>query len=254
VESVGPNARTAWRVGNRTVSLLRPTEAPAAATIQTPQLALTIDLARTAVIVIDLQNDACSPGGLADRNGDQLDAVRALIAPTNILAQTMRAVGVPVVWVGWGNRADRADLPSSLIEAFRIDGGALGNPAASQPALGLQENTWGSAVAAGLAVSDNDLLVSKHRMNGFHRTDLEDILRGLDVDTLLFAGANTEQCVLATLGAAADRGFNCVLVADCTATTSPDYCWDAALHTVSTCYGFTVRLPALVEGVSAATR
>ena len=75
-------------------------------------------------------------------------------------------------------------------------------------------------------------------MSGFPDTPLDSILRNLRVDTLLFGGVNMDQCVLCTLQDANFLGYDCLLVEDCCATTSPDFCREATLYNVRQCFGF----------------
>jgi nicotinamidase-related amidase len=76
-------------------------------------------------------------------------------------------------------------------------------------------------------------------MSGFHDTCLDSVLRNLDIKTVLFAGVNADQCVLATLMDANFAGYDCILLEDCTSTTSPAFCWEATLYNVRQCFGFT---------------
>ncbi len=83
-------------------------------------------------------------------------------------------------------------------------------------------------------------------MSGFWDTPLDSILRQLDVTTLLFAGVNSDQCVLGTLMDANFLGYDTILLDDCAATTSPDYCAQATRYNVRTCFGFVMQSPDLV--------
>ena len=76
-------------------------------------------------------------------------------------------------------------------------------------------------------------------------TPLDSILRNLGKTTLLFAGVNADQCVMATLQDANFHGYDCILVEDCTATTSPDYCLKATLYNVNQCFGFVASSAAI---------
>ena len=89
-------------------------------------------------------------------------------------------------------------------------------------------------------------------MSGFWDTPLDSILRNLRVDTLLFGGVNADQCVLATLMDANFAGYDTVMLEDGTATTSPDYCWQATLYNVRTCFGFTLTGADLLTAMEAA--
>jgi nicotinamidase-related amidase len=88
-------------------------------------------------------------------------------------------------------------------------------------------------------------------MSGFWDTPLDAILRNLRVDTLLFAGVNADQCVIWTLADANFLGYDCVMLDDCCATTSPAFCWDATLYNVRQCLGFVASSTALLDATRA---
>ena len=86
-------------------------------------------------------------------------------------------------------------------------------------------------------------------MSGFWDTPLDSILRNLGRTTLFFGGVNADQCVMATLQDANFLGYDCILVKDCTATTSPEYCWQATLYNVKQCFGFLSDSQAMLEAI-----
>ena len=86
-------------------------------------------------------------------------------------------------------------------------------------------------------------------MSGFWDTPLDSILRNLGVATVFFGGVNADQCVLATLMDANFLGYDTVLVEDCSATTSPAFCWDATLYNVRQCFGFSVTSAAMKKAL-----
>jgi ureidoacrylate peracid hydrolase len=100
-----------------------------------------------------------------------------------------------------------------------------------------------------LAPEPGDIRVDKYRMSGFWDTPLDAILRNLRVDTLLFAGVNLDQCVLCTLQDANFLGYDCVLLEDCAATTSPAFCVEATMYNVRQCFGFVADSIALVTAL-----
>jgi ureidoacrylate peracid hydrolase len=104
-------------------------------------------------------------------------------------------------------------------------------------------------VVDGLTVDPADLHVAKYRMSGFWDTPLDSVLKNLRVDTLLFAGVNVDQCVLATLVDAACLGYDVVLVEDLCGTTSPAFCTDATVYNVRQCFGFTTTAAELLAGM-----
>jgi nicotinamidase-related amidase len=86
-------------------------------------------------------------------------------------------------------------------------------------------------------------------MSGFWDGPLDSILRNLGVTTLLFAGVNLDQCVMCTLQDANFLGYDCVLVEDCAATTSPQFCTDATLYNVKQCFGFVARSADIINAI-----
>jgi nicotinamidase-related amidase len=114
----------------------------------------------------------------------------------------------------------------------------------------LEKGSWGAQIVEGLERGSRDIYVDKHRISGFWDTPLDAILRNLDVTTLLFAGINADHCVLGTLMDANFHGFDTILIQDCTATTSPDFCLQATLHNVRFCFGFTTTSVELLEGLA----
>jgi len=213
---------------------------------------LAADLARTAIIVIDMQNDFCTPGGWLDSIGVDVSAATAAVAPINTLLPALRAAGVPVIWLNWGNRPDQANLPPGIRHVYDADGsgGGIGDTVARSEAV-LQEGSWGAAIVDELDVAAGDIHVAKYRMSGFFDTPLDSILRQLRVDTILFAGVNADQCVLATLTDAACLGYDVVLVEQASATTSPAFCLDATVYNVRQCFGFTTTPTDLLAALAA---
>lgn len=237
---LGSAAATAWRVSSDTVDMTRPAQPVRRLPLRAEPQSIVIDLARTAMIVIDMQNDFCSPKGWLAHIGVDVTPARRPIAPLNRLLPSLRRSGVPVIWVNWGNRPDRLNLSPSLLHVYKPSGVGIGLgdklPGSRAPVL--EKGSWAAAIVEGLKTKPKDIHVAKYRMSGFWDTELDSILRNLGVTTLLFSGVNADQCVLCTLQDANFLGYDCVLVSDCTATTSPAYCWDATLYNVKQCFGF----------------
>lgn len=240
---LGPTAANAWRVSKDAVDLTRAPRPPRPLAIPAEPQALTLDLARTAMVVIDMQNDFCHPDGWLAHIGVDVTPARAPIAPLAALLPRLRTAGVPIVWVNWGNRPDRLNLSPALFHVYKPtgEGVGLGDPLPRNGARVLEEGSWAAAVVDELAPHPGDVRVSKYRMSGFWDTPLDAILRNLGVTTLLFGGVNADQCVLCTLQDANFLGYDCVLVADCAATTSPAFCTEATLYNVKQCFGFVAR-------------
>jgi nicotinamidase-related amidase len=197
-----------------------------------------------------MQNDFCHTSGWLASIGVDIAPTRRPIEPLTRLVPAWRAAGGPVVWCNWGNRPDRANVPPGVLHVYNPDGRSTGlGDVLDGAGPVLELGSWGAAVVDELAPPSSDLRVDKYRMSGFWDTPLDSILRNLDLTTLLFAGVNADQCVLATLTDAACAGYDCVLVTDCAATTSPQYCWDATVYNVRQCFGFTATSDQVIKGI-----
>ena len=246
-----------WAVSGSDVDLRGPRPAPSGKPLSVPARPqnITLDLARTALVIVDMQNDFCSDGGWLHAVGVDVTPAATAIAPINALTPLLRDRGVPIIWLNWGNRPDQANLPPNVRHVYdpRGDGGGIGATVAASDAV-LTEGSWGAAIVADLTLGPRDVVVSKYRMSGFFDTPLDSILRQLRIDTVLFAGVNADQCVLATLTDAACLGYDAVLLEQASATTSPGFCLDATLYNVRQCFGFTATADDLVSVLTAATR
>ena len=238
--SLGASPRNAWRVSTDAVNLTRERQPARPLNLTDRDRRLTIDLARTAVIVVDMQNDFCHADGWLSHIGVDVAPARQPIEPLRRLLPALRAQNVPVIWLNWGNRADRMNLPPSVLHVYDPDGRStgIGKPLPKNGAHVLEEGSWAARVVDELTPQDGDIAVSKFRMSGFQDTELDSILRNLDATTLLFTGVNADQCVLCTLQDACSLGYDAILLEDCSATTSPSFCMEATLYNVRQCFGF----------------
>ena len=243
-----PNA---WKVDETIADLTRPPLLPKPITLLTETKTLHLDLTKTAILVIDMQNDFCHPDGWLAHIGVDISPARTPIQPLQKLLPTLRETGIPIIWVNWGNRPDLLNISPATLHVYNPTGTAigLGNPLPSNGAKVLEAGSWAAAVVDELEPNPQDIRVDKYRMSGFWDTPLDSILRNLGKTTLFFAGVNADQCVMATLQDANFLGYDCLLVKDCTATTSPEFCWQATLYNVKQCFGFVTDSQAIFEAM-----
>lgn len=251
--ALGTSANYHWRATAAEVDMAMAAPPPRPLRLPAEPQNLVIDLQRTAIVVIDMQNDFCTQGGWVDHIGGNFAADRAAIAPLQGLLPALRQSGVPVVWVNWGNRPDLANMPPNQIHLYKNSGTGtgLGDPLPEGRGNVLEKDSWAAAVVDELAPLPGDIRVDKHRISGFWDTPLDSILRNLGVRTLLFAGCNTDQCVLHSLTDANFLGYGCVMLEDCCATSSPAFCTEATIWNVKKCFGFITdsrRLLAALQG------
>lgn len=248
---LGSAAANRWGVSETRADLLRAARPAVATEFAAAPQALRIDLARSAILVIDMQNDFCTPGGWLHHIGVDVSAARRPIGPLQTLLPALRTREVPVLWVNWGNRPDRLNLSPALHHVYDPNGNGvgLGDPVPGTGAPVLEKGSWGAAIIDELRPAAADIHVDKYRMSGFWDTPLDSILRNLGVTTLLFAGVNSDQCVLCTLQDANFLGYDCILLDDCAATTSPEFCREATVYNVKQCFGFVARSSDLVASL-----
>jgi nicotinamidase-related amidase len=213
---------------------------------------LRLDLAKAAILVIDMQNDFCHPKGWLAHIGVDVTPARNPINPLNNLLPKLRDTNVPVIWLNWGNRPDLLNISAGVHHVYNPtgDGVGLGDRLPEADAKVLMAGSWAAAVVDELEQKPEDIRVDKYRMSGFWDTPLDSILRNLGKTTIFFAGVNADQCVMATLQDANFLGYDCILVTDCTATTSPEYCWQATLYNVKQCFGFVTDSQAILEAIT----
>lgn len=169
--------------------------------------ARTVDVDSTAVLVIDMQNDFVEVGAPLE-----FPEGRRVLPTIQKVLDAARQCGMPVIYAAHVHRADGSDL------GIHRD---LYPPVAAGEAL--VDGARGGEIHPELAPLPGELVIKKHRYNSFYATDLEIVLRGLGVETLVLVGMTTECCVLGTARGALERGFRSVVVSDaCASCDYPD--------------------------------
>jgi ureidoacrylate peracid hydrolase len=190
-------------------------------TIEAKPGSLTIDLSKTAALVVDMQNDFGSKGGMVERAGIDIAPIRAAIAPTSRALAALRGCGVPVIYLKMGYRPDLSDLgPPRSPNRERHLRFSVGSEIAApngQPSRILIRDTWNTSVIDELKPEPGDLELYKTRFSGFHATELDAILKSRGVEFLIVAGCTTSVCVESTIRDAMFLDYSCVLLSDCSA-------------------------------------
>ena len=222
---------------------------------------MTIEPARTAVIVVDMQNDFGAEGGMFDRAGIDISVIRSAIAPTAKVLTAARRAGVKVVYLKMGFQPDLSDAgmpdaPNWLKHLALGVGDAVTAPDGTDSRI-LIRDTWNTDIVGELAPEEDDLVIHKHRFSGFYETELDAALRRLGIKSLIFTGCTTSVCVESTLRDAMFRDYHCLLLEDCTAepvgNDLPRTNHDASLLVVQVLFGRTAQsddlLAALERGL-----
>lgn len=183
---------------------------------------IAIDPTKTALIVVDMQNDFGSKGGMFDRAGVDISGIEAAVAPTSRAIAAARAARIKILFLKMAFKPDLSDLGSadSVSRTRHVNIMHVGSTATApdgKPTRILIRDTWGTSVIDELKPARGDIQMYKTRFSGFYRTELDDVLRNAGISDLVVTGCTTSICVESTIRDAMFRDYRCVLLSDCAA-------------------------------------
>jgi nicotinamidase-related amidase len=178
------------------------------------------DPARTALVLIDMQRDFVEPGGFGETLGNDVSLLQAVIPPLRQVLAATRAAGMTVIHTREGHVPDLSDCPPAKLNR--------GNPSMRIGDLGpkgriLIRGEYGHDIVDDLAPIPGEAVIDKPGKGSFHATDLQERLQRSGITSLIVTGVTTEVCVHTTVREANDRGYECLVLSDCTGSYFPEF-------------------------------
>jgi len=197
---------------------------------------LEIDLNRTAVIVVDMQNAFVSNGGMFDLWGYDISSSNKIIRPIKEIISTAREKGIKVIYIAHRVSGDSRELSPNTPFWYNIAMKDYREKPEMRDRL-IIKDTWGAEIIDELTPEEDDLLIEKPRYSAFSGTNLDMVLRAHDIKYVAFTGVATNICVESSLRDAYHFEYFPVLISDAAATGSPS-AQEVTINNVKQCFGW----------------
>jgi ureidoacrylate peracid hydrolase len=188
-------------------------------TIEAKPEPITIDPSKSAIMVVDMENDFAAKGGMFDRAGIDISGAQKAIRPTAQVLAAARAAGIKIVYLRMGYQPDLSDLGASdsvnRTRHLKLGVGQTIHAPDGRESRVLVRDTWDTDIVSELEPQPQDITLYKTRFSGFYQTQLDEILKKLGIKYLIITGVTTSICVDSTVRDAMFRDYLCVLLKDC---------------------------------------
>ena len=218
-------------------------------TVEAEPYAFGFDPATTALVIIDMQRDFVEPGGFGETLGNDVSHLQAVVPPLQKVLAAVREAGMTVIHTREGHVPDLSDCPPAKLNR--------GEPSLRIGAPGpkgriLIRGEYGHDIIDDLAPLPGEPVIDKPGKGAFYATNLDLVLRTHAITHVILTGITTDVCVHTTMREANDRGYECLILSDCTGATDPAN-HAAALHMVTMqggVFGAVATSTAVIEGTT----
>jgi ureidoacrylate peracid hydrolase len=208
---------------------------------------ISIDPDRTAVIIVDMQNDFGSKGGMFDQAGLDISGIQNVVDPTARTLATARRAGIKIIYLKMAYLPDLSDMgapdsPNRVRHLAVLGVGQLIKNPSGQASRILIRDTWGTDIVDDLKPEAADVVIYKNRFSGFYQTELDAVLKRAGIKHIIVTGCTTSVCVESTIRDAYFRDYHCVLLTDCSSEPiGKDEArsnHDASILVIELCFGW----------------
>ncbi len=210
---------------------------------------LQIDLQRTAVVVIDMQNAFVSKGGMFDLSGQDISRSQRIIEPIKKISRVARARGVKTIYVVHHHSPDLRETGGQNSGYWYSPHVRMYREHPEWDDKFIISGTWGAEILKELEPREDEIVVVKPKYSAFFGTDLDTILKTFNVKYLAFVGVATNICVEAAIRDACYLGYFPILISDAAAPAGPPYTQEATIYNVKLCFGWVTTTENLVKAL-----
>jgi ureidoacrylate peracid hydrolase len=210
-----------------------------------------IDLARSAVVVVDMQNAFASKGGMFDLVGQDISGAKSVIKSNKKVIAAARAAGVKVVYLVYEYAPDMSDSGGPGSPNWYKEFGLVAmNKNPQYKGKFLIRGSWDAAVVDELKPQPGDVVIGKSRYSGFRGTSLDVVLKTYNIKYLIFTGIATNVCVESTLRDGYFLDYWPILVSDGTNNAGPPFTQQATLWNIEALFGWVTTTNDIVKAMS----
>lgn len=175
----------------------------------------------TCVVVIDMENDFCSKGGMFDRAGIDITPIQQAITPMANVLTAARGAGFKIIYLKMGFKDDLSDIgkegsPNRRRHLQLHVGDTITSPNGTRSRI-LIRNNWGTEIVPPLQPQNNDIVLYKTRFGGFYNTELDSILKKNSIQNIVLVGCTTSVCIMSTAMQAMFEDYSPIVLKDCSA-------------------------------------